>query len=98
LNLRASGQVQAMIEVIRFAAANRFLVELNYQGSVRRIEPYSLRQTSDGNIILHAHNVDKDEHRSYRIDRMNGANVTNQAFVPRFEIELTPQGPVRGAP
>jgi predicted nucleotidyltransferase component of viral defense system len=98
LRLPVSGQAQSIIEIIRFAAANRLLVELGYDGSTRRIEPYSLRQTRDGNIILHAHNVDRDEHRSYRVDRMSAARVTSQIFVPRFEIELSPQGPVRVAP
>lgn len=95
LNLRLSGSVQSIIEVIRFAAGNRLLVELDYQGSARRIEPYSLRRTQDGNILLHAFNTDKGEHRSYRVDRMSAARVTNQTFVPRYEIELAPRGPVR---
>ncbi len=98
LRLPISGQGQSIIEVIRFAAANRLLVELDYDRSTRRIEPYSLRQTRDGNFVLHAFNADKGEHRSYRVDRMSAARVTNQAFVPRYAIELTPQGPVRVAP
>lgn len=98
LNLRLSGSVQSIIEVIRFAAGNRLLVELDYQGATRRIEPYSLRRTQDGNILLHAFNTDKGEHRSYRVDRMSAARVTNQTFVPRYEIELAPQGPMRIAP
>lgn len=98
LNLRLSGSAQSIIEVIRFAAGNRLLVELDYQGATRRIEPYSLRRTQDGNILLHAFNTDKGEHRSYRVDRMSAARVTNQTFVPRYEIELAPQEPVRIAP
>lgn len=94
LRLPVSGQAQSMIEIVRFAAGNRLLVELDYQGSTRRIEPYSLRQTRDGNIVLHAWNTDKNEHRSYRVDRMQGARTTNRTFVPRYEIELSPQGPV----
>lgn len=94
LRLPVSGAAQPHLEIIRFAASNRLCVDLLYQGSTRRIEPYSLRRTRDGNIILHAHNIDKGEHRSYRVDRIQGAQVTNQAFVPRFEIELTPTGPV----
>lgn len=94
LRLRLPTESQSYIEIIRFAASNRLCVELMYQGSSRRIEPYSLRRTKDGNIILHAHNIDKDEHRSYRIDRIQGAQITNQPFSPRFEIELTPSGPV----
>jgi hypothetical protein len=98
LRLPLSGAAQSYLEIIRFAASNRLCVDLVYQGSTRRIEPYSLRRTKDGNIILHAHNLDRGEHRSYRVDRIQGAQVTNQTFVPRFEIELTPAGPVAIAP
>lgn len=89
LRLPVPLMAQSNLEIIRFAASNHLCVDLLYQGSTRRIEPYSLRRTRDGNIILHAHNIDKNAHRSYRIDRIQGAQVTNQDFVPRFEIELT---------
>ncbi len=98
LRLPVSGAVQSIIEIIRFGAANRLLVELDYQGSTRRIEPYSLRRTADGHIILHALREGTGEHRSYRLDRMQGALVTNQSFVPKYEIELTPRGPVSIVP
>lgn len=98
LRLPVSGTAQSALEVIRFAAANRLCVELDYQGSTRRIEPYSLRRSREGNITLEAHNVDKKEHRSYRVDRIQGARVSNQTFVPRWAIELTPTGPVAIAP
>ena len=38
--------------------------------------------------------ADKNEHRSYRIDRIQGARSTNQIFTPRYAVELTPSGPV----
>ena len=98
LRLPLSGTAQSYLEIIRFAASNRLCVDLFYNGSTRRIEPYSLRRTKEGNIILHAHNLDKGEHRSYRVDRIQGAQVTNQTFIPRFEIELAPTGPVTIAP
>jgi predicted nucleotidyltransferase component of viral defense system len=80
---------------IRFAAANRLCVDLDYrdeQGrrAVRRIEPYSLRWTKDGAVVLHAHRADNGQHRSYRLDRIVGAAVTDQSFVPRWIIELSP--------
>src|SRR5205823_6092844 len=31
---------------------------------------------------------------SYRVDRIQGASVTSQTFVPRYAIELTPAGPL----
>ncbi|MEZ5998179.1 MAG: nucleotidyl transferase AbiEii/AbiGii toxin family protein [Hyphomonas sp.] len=97
LRLPVSAQAQTIIEIIRFAAGNRLLVELDYQGSTRRIEPYSLRSTRDGNIVLHAWNTDRNEHRSYRVDRIQGARVTNAVFTPRYAVELSPQGPVQVA-
>ncbi|MEX2650433.1 MAG: nucleotidyl transferase AbiEii/AbiGii toxin family protein [Alphaproteobacteria bacterium] len=91
LPLRALSQ--AALETIRFAAANRLCVDLDYQGSTRRIEPYSLRRTQDGNIILHAWSADSNAHRSYRVDRIEGARTTNRTFTPRYAVELTPSGP-----
>ena len=96
--VHAHSALQGHLDVIRFAASNRLCVELLYQGSSRLIEPYSLRRTRDGNVILHAHNRDKDAHRSYRLDRIERASVTSESFVPRFAIELTPSGPVEIPP
>ena len=98
LRLPIPEHTQSTIEIIRFAAGNRLMVELDYEGSTRRIEPYSLRRTREGNIVLHAWNADRNEHRSYRVDRMQGARVTNSVFVPRYAVELSPQGPVLVAP
>ena len=93
LRLPVSSIAQSYLEIIRFAASNLLCVDLHYQGSIRRIEPYSLRRTLEGNIILHAYNLNKNAHRSYRVDRIQGAQVTNQTFKPRFAVELTPTGP-----
>ena len=48
-----SGQ-GSRLEPVRFAAVNRLLVNLGYRQQHRLIEPYSLRQTGEGNILLHA--------------------------------------------
>ncbi|MGB8583253.1 MAG: nucleotidyl transferase AbiEii/AbiGii toxin family protein [Candidatus Sulfotelmatobacter sp.] len=89
---------RSTIEIIRFAAANHLCVDLSYDGSVRRIEPYSLRQTADGYLVLHAIRSDSGEHRSYRVDRMQDATVTSQVFMPRYAVELTSTGPLGIAP
>jgi hypothetical protein len=68
------------LEIIRFAAANYLCVDLTYDGSVRRIEPYSLRQTAEGNYVLGAIRSDSGDYRSYRVDRMQRAVVTSQVF------------------
>ena len=92
LRLPVPGRVQSYLEIIRFAATNRLCVDLEYQGSVRRVEPYSLRRTRDGNIVLHATRASDGEHRSYRVDRIQGARATRQTFSPRFAVELGLQG------
>jgi predicted nucleotidyltransferase component of viral defense system len=85
---------QVPLEIIRFAGANRLCVNLGYQGSYRLIEPYSLRRTKDGDILLYAVKHQSGEIRAYRIDRITGAQATDIAFVPRYTIELTPSGSI----
>ena len=100
--LRRDGvQGSSFLETIRFAGANRLCVDLNYrsedgQVSMRRIEPYSLRRSQAGDILLYAVRSADGESRSYRLDRILGAVVTDQSFAPRYEVELTPAdvGPI----
>lgn len=89
---------RSVLEIIRFAAANHLCVDLTYDGSVRRIEPYSLRQTAEGYFVLHAIRADSREHRSYRVDRMQNATVTSEVFSPTYAVELTSTGPLTVAP
>lgn len=86
------------LELIRFAAANRLCVDLTYQGSHRLIEPYSLRRTHDGNLLLYAVKRDTGGDRSYRVDRIQGAKVTKVPFKPRYVVELTASGPISAPP
>ncbi len=90
LRLPISVVIHSYIEIIRFAASNLLCVDLDYQGHTSRIEPYSLRRTEKGNIVLTAYDVDKKEHHNYFINGIHGARVTGQVFSPRFAIELTP--------
>ena len=100
LRLPVSNRVQSIIEIIRFAAANRLCVDVDYvpeEGApgTRRIEPYSLRETAAGNVILHIEKPGADQHRTYSIDRIRSAKVTRETFIPRHEIELSPDEPIR---
>lgn len=87
-------RVRAPLEIIRFAAANQLCVDLTYDKTVRRIEPYSLRLTTEGNYVLHTIRSDSGEHRSYRVDRIEHASVAAQSFMPRYIVELTSEGPL----
>ncbi len=86
------------LEVIRYAATNRLIVDLAYGGSRRLIEPYSLKRTREGNLLLHAVKHESGESRSYRVDRIEGAKVTQRSFRPKYAIELTIKEPYQALP
>ena len=98
VNLPAGSRGQSLIEMIRFAAANRLLVEIDYrdkQGnrSARAIEAYSLRLSQAGDVLLMAVRADSGQPRSYLVDSILGVKPTQTPFTPRYPIELTPSGP-----
>jgi predicted nucleotidyltransferase component of viral defense system len=98
IGLPAGSRGQSYIEVIRFAAANRLLVNIDYrdqQGnrSTRAIEAYSLRRSRAGDVLLMAVRADSGQPRSYRLDSILDVSQTQNTFTPRYPIELTPSGP-----
>lgn len=89
---------QSYIEMIRFAAANRLLVEIDYRDkdgkrSTRAIEAYSLRRSQAGDVRLMAVRAEDGQPRSYLLDSILGVRPTQTPFSPRYPIELTPSGP-----
>jgi predicted nucleotidyltransferase component of viral defense system len=80
------------LELIRFAGANRLKVEIDYRAEegrrgLRIVEPYSLRRTKDGNLLLFVVN-DRGHLRSYRVDRIADARATDSPFQPRYLVEF----------
>jgi len=94
----ASWRQGVPLEPVRFAATNHLCVALTYNGSIRLVEPYSLRRTQDGNLILHTIRVDNRAHRSYRVDRMQRVEVTTRPFRPVYAIEFSSSGPMGPPP
>ena len=87
------------LEPVRFAGTNCLCVEIDYrkengQRIHRTVEPYSLRRTLDGNIILHVFDLDRGAHRSFRVDRLLGVTVTSEPFKPRYQVEFTQTEPI----
>ncbi|MBI4604686.1 MAG: WYL domain-containing protein, partial [Planctomycetes bacterium] len=84
---RAGG---APLEAIRLAAASRLCVELGYQGRTRVIEPYSLRRTRAGHLLLFVVKSDTRETRAYtyRVDRIESVRVTSRGFRAAYRVEL----------
>ena len=80
------------LELLRYAGVNRLKVDIDYQAEngrwgSRRVEPYSLRYTQDGNLILFVVN-DYGQLRSYRVDRIAGIRPTTATFTPKFRVEF----------
>jgi predicted DNA-binding transcriptional regulator YafY len=80
------------LELLRYAGVNRLKVDIddraeNGRWGSRRVEPYSLRYTQDGNLILFV----VSEHgqlRTYRVDRIAGIRPTTATFQPAFRVEF----------
>ena len=80
------------LELLRYAGANRVMVDVDYRAErgrqgPRRVEPYSLRHTQDGNLVLFVVN-DYGELRSYRVDRIAAIRPTAVPFTPKFRVEF----------
>lgn len=88
----ASWRRRVPMELLRYAGANRLLVDVDYRAEsgrqgVRRVEPYALRQSRAGNLLLFVVN-DRGQLRSYRVDHIAGIRPTNVPFTPRFRVEF----------
>jgi hypothetical protein len=98
VGLPAGSRGQTFIEAIRFAAANRLLVNIDdrdKQGNrlTRAIEAYSLRRSRAGDVLLMAVRAEDGQPRSYLVNSILGVSQTQTTFAPRYPIELTPSGP-----
>ena len=84
-----------IVQNIRFAAASHLRVNLDYRkenGDHKQyiLEPYSFRTTSENKILLYT--IHEGKPKAFRIDRMIGATVTSNVFVPKYEIEIIEDG------
>lgn len=80
------------MNLLRYCAFNLVKIELYYvpekgEEGWRLVEPYSLRQTQDGNILLYLVN-DRGSLRSYRLDRVHGIRASHETFIPKFKVEI----------
>ena len=89
IGLPAGSRGQSFIETIRFAAANRLLVEIDYRDkkgvrSTRAIEAYSLRRSDAGDVLLMAVRAEDGQPRSYLVNSILGVSPTQTSFSPRY--------------
>lgn len=83
---------QVPLELLRYAGVNRLKVDIDYRAAegrqgARRVEPYALRRTQDGNLVLFVVN-DRGQLRSYRVDRIAAIRPSSESFTPRYRVEF----------
>src|SRR5690606_5279816 len=78
--------------------ANLLLIDLGYKGGWRIVEPYSLRRTRGGDLLLYARRTSEEQVKAYRIDRIEGVRVRGETFEPRYRVEFTPGGTIEARP
>jgi predicted nucleotidyltransferase component of viral defense system len=81
---------QLPLEAVRFAGANRLLVEFDYSGKRRLVEPYSLRRASTGNLLFYAWELSSAQIKAFNVARISNMRTTGRTFVPRYVVELAP--------
>lgn len=86
------------LEAIRFAGANRLLVEFSYHGRYRRAEAYSLRRASTGNLLFYAWEQGATHIKAFKVAEMHNVRATTATFRPRYRIELTSHGSLQAPP
>ncbi|MDA8067639.1 MAG: nucleotidyl transferase AbiEii/AbiGii toxin family protein [Actinomycetota bacterium] len=88
----SSWRRQIPLELLRYAGANRLKVEVDYHAEngrqgPRLVEPYSIRRTRAGKLVLFVVN-DYGQLRSYRIDKIVAIRPTTVPFQPRYRVEF----------
>ncbi len=80
---------------IQFAAANRICIRLKYKERFRTVEPLSFRQDrTTGNKLFYGFERDENTVKSYNLNRIEDVQVTTEAYIPKYEIEIPAQGAI----
>jgi predicted DNA-binding transcriptional regulator YafY len=88
----AKGDDSEIARVVSGAIAARRLLEIEHykeeldEFTMRRVEPYKLMNGLEG-WYVHVWDPEKDDTRSFRLDRIRSATVLDESFEPRPGIE-----------
>jgi proteasome accessory factor C len=82
------GEEEGLVDTLTRAIDGHKLVELEYlkpeeqEVVTRTVEPYSIERRLP-NWYVHTWDIERDQPRSYRLDRMRNAKLLRKGFVPR---------------
>jgi proteasome accessory factor BC len=89
----AAGNDREVAAIVSRAIVERRLVELDYykenedEFSLRRVEPYALTNGQEGWYVA-SYDPAKQEMRHFRLDRIRRAQVCEEGFQPREEVDV----------
>jgi predicted DNA-binding transcriptional regulator YafY len=79
--------VQDKIATIADAARKRLMLEIKYDGAVRLVEPYSMRQGRNGPLFYGFCSI-HDRIHSFKPENIESITVSEFPFSPRWEVEF----------
>lgn len=83
------GMHGSVIDRLRFAGSNRLLIQFDYHGRRRQVEPYSLRWASTtGSLNLYGWEVATGQIKAFTLNKMSAVQVISDTYVPRYNVEL----------
>ena len=77
------------LETIRFAGANRLLVEFEHDGIRHVIEPYALAETATGNILLYGWEQASSRIEMFDVTMIERLRIPGNSFSPRYRVDLS---------
>jgi proteasome accessory factor C len=93
----AAGDDSEIARVASQAISAHRVLELEYYKenedvfSKRRVEPYGLLNSKEG-WYVHVFDLDRDQPRSFRLDRIKSVSVSDETFEPRPGVEPSVSG------
>lgn len=88
-SLFASGPPRMFFDKVRFAAANRLVLNLKYEKSWKKIEPFALARNSKNDLLLRAIQTENRELCEIQWNKIQDLEVTDKTFTPTFKMEIT---------
>ena len=78
------------LEAVRFAGANHLLIRFVYSGKTRTLEPYSLRRSGRGNLLLYGWELESGQIKAFDVAKISQLSTTDRPFTPRYRVEFSP--------
>lgn len=82
------------LETVRFAGANRLLIQFVYSGKTRTVEPYSLRRSSRSNLLIYGWELESMKIKAFDVSKITQLSTTNRTFTPRYLVEFAASGAI----